>query len=436
MSSTSLRKVLRSLFLLAIGILAVGVPLFDLLEHIGGEALFSRGWFHAAGAPFGMAAVILCALQFVVASRLQLIDRLFPLNRQFQAHRWFGSAALLCALVHPIILFFPRIFTPWHIAVRHWPELLGVVALASLAGAVCGAFLRKRLHIAFDRWLPLHRSGTLAIAVLAGTHFAFAEGHFEFGGIHLLLVGALAIYLISRFQRGHAYRVTHVSLVGRDTVAIDLVPQSGTGFGFVPGQFALVTFCSAGLPREQHPWTISSAPCQDGALQFTIRKCGDFTSKIDQVQPGDRALIKGPYGMFGHAALEDPAADLVLIAGGIGITPFLSIMRYLAATGSTRQVVLIWSVRTAADMAWQEDLMALERVLPGLRLHVVMTRQQNPQGSSGRLNAAVLQTLLADVSADCPIFICGPAGMRTTVAAGLKSCGFSPRRILHEEFTL
>ena len=436
MSDVSWRRARQIVLLLAIGMVAVGMPVFDLFAHLGGEALFSRGWFRAAGAPFGMAAVILCALQFLIASRVPLLDRIVALNRQFRAHRVLGGAALLCALAHPLILFAPDLFTPWHVSLRHWPELLGALALVSLAGAACGAFLRKRLHIAFDRWLPLHRSGTLAIAVLAGTHFAFAEGHFEFGGTHLLLVAALAVFLVSFFQKGIAYRVTQTRPVGRDTLAIDLAPQTGTGLAYAPGQFALVTFRSAGLPRERHPWTISSAPTQGGALQFTIKKCGDFTSNIDRVQPGDSAFIKGPYGIFGQAALEDPAADLVLIAGGIGITPFLSMVRYLAAIGSTRRVVLIWSVRTAADMVWHEELVACASALPGLRLHVVMTRQQNPQGISGRLNAAVLQTLLADVPADCRIFICGPAGMRTTVAAGLMSCGYSPRRIVHEDFAL
>ncbi len=436
MVAPSVRKKLQAAVMAAVVLAALGFPLVELIEHIGEERLFSREWYFSAGAPFGTAAIVLFSMQFVIAARFRFLDRIFPLNRQFLAHRFFGCTAFLCALAHPLIMFWPAIFSPWNVSLRHWPELIGAVVLLGLGGAAAAALFRERLRIPFHLWLPMHRAGTIALAVLVGVHVAVVEGHVEFGAAHLLLAAALAAYLVSFFRKGDIYTVKTVRNIGRDTTAVDLAPRAGSGFSHAPGQFALVTFCSEALPRERHPWTISSAPSNAGTLQFTIRKSGDFTSLTDRLRPGDSAFITGPYGQFSPAALGDDSVDLVMVAGGVGITPFLSMLRYMADTGDRRRVVLIWSTRTQDDILLQGELDSLKNSLHGLEVHRVFTRQDNPNGCTGRLNGGILKKMLSGMDPEQYIFICGPPAMASMIKAQLQSSGFSAGRIVTEEFRI
>ncbi len=162
------------------------------------------------------------------------------------------------------------------------------------------------------------------LAILAMIHFSFVEGHFELGINHSLLLLALGGFMInSATNRGALFRVTRIQEVGRSTFAVDLAPEQNGLAAHAPGQFALVTFQAAKLPREEHPWTISSSPVQGPGLQFTIKEGGDFTRRIRELEIGDLARIRGPYGLFSHLALEtDQGTELIMIAGGVGGTPF------------------------------------------------------------------------------------------------------------------
>ena len=94
---------------------------------------------------------------------------------------------------------------------------------------------------------------------------------------------------------------------------------------FQSGQFLYATFQQDGIPHESHPFTISSAPGRE--LRIAVKRFGDFTSLLMQLRPGARAQLEGPFGSF--RLIGDPAHTQTWIAGGIGITPFLSWARSL-----------------------------------------------------------------------------------------------------------
>lgn len=436
MINPATRAKLQIALLAGVLLCAIGIPALEIAEHVGEAPAFSSRWFREAGAPLGLAAVILLTMQFVIAARLKWLDRIVPLNRQFYAHRFFGGAALACALAHPLLMFYPVLFEKWRLSLSHWPEFVGALALISLAGASLGALLRDRLRLPFHLWLPMHRAGTISIAAAAGVHTAFVEGHFEAGASHVLLGAGLAIYLVSFFRKGLPCTVTAVRSVGGGTVAVDLKPASGGTFSYAPGQFAFVTFCSSSLPREEHPWTISSSPAEPDTLQFTIKKCGDFTDRIGSVRQGDRALIKGPYGRFSYSAFSESDRAIVMIAGGIGITPFLSMLRHMAGASGTRRVVLLWSLKTRQDLVWQEELERLAAEKEWFTLHCIFTREPQSTGPAGRLNAQRLAPLLAGIGPSPYVFICGPAGMKKALLPELGAIGLDRRNIISEEFRL
>jgi predicted ferric reductase len=433
-----IRNVWRHTLLILCLLLVAGLPLAEIFEYSLEAETFSREWHLGLGAPFGKAATLLLALQFVIGAKFRFLDRIFSLNRLFGFHRRIGLAALLCALAHPLIMFWPRLPEVGPFSLEFWPEMLGAAVVLGLSGAVFAAAFRERLRLPFHVWLPMHRLGMIVLALLAMIHFSFVEGHFELGITHgVLLLGLGAFVINSLANRGAMFRVNGVREVGRSTFAVDLEPEQEGLATHAPGQFALVTFESVRLPREEHPWTITSSPAKGPGLQFTVKESGDFTGRIKELLEGDRARIRGPYGLFSHLALETgQGTELVMIAGGVGVTPFLSMLRHMADVGDTRKVSLIWSNKTAEDILWREELDTLSRALPGLTVHHVLTRQTDWDGFTGRLDANLLQQILAGRSRGSHVFLCGPPSMMSSVKAELRKCDFTQEQMHTEEFHL
>ena len=168
-------------------------------------------------------------------------------------------------------------------------------------------------------------------------------------------------------------------------------------------------------------------------LQFTIRACGDWTRKVENLQSGDRAFIQGPFGRFGHL-YTTPNRELIMIAGGIGITPMLSMLRFMADHGDPRPVTLIWSNRSKADVVYVDELDALAAKLTGLRRIPIFTFDSEHGGRSGRLNRTSLVAFLKGCSRDTAAFVCGPPKMMMQVKADLITLGIPARSIFTETF--
>jgi predicted ferric reductase len=223
--------------------------------------------------------------------------------------------------------------------------------------------------------------------------------------------------------------------VGRDAYSVDIRPDDGRILDYIPGQFAFITPVSEDLPREEHPFTISSTPSRPHTLQFVIRTLGDWTSKIDRLKAGDPVFIDGPYGLFSHMALpgNDP---ILMIAGGIGITPMLSMLRYMADTNDQRQILLIWSNQTQEHIVLPEEFKDLERRLQHLEIVYVISRGTRGGDEKGRLDQTKLERLLKGCSRKSNVFVCGPLGMMKEMRRGLKKIGFSSTRVYKEAFKL
>ncbi len=204
---------------------------------------------------------------------------------------------------------------------------------------------------------------------------------------------------------------------------------------YLPGQFAFITPVSPKVPQEEHPFTISSTPSRPGSLQFIIRSRGDWTSTIKELDPGDQVFVDGPYGRFSHLILPENAA-IIMIAGGIGITPMLSMLRYMADVKDHRPVLLIWSNRGPETTVFAEEIETLQRNLPQLEMMKIMTRAPQEGRYPGRLTRQRLARLLQGWPRQTDIFLCAPPEMVLELSRALHQLGFSPARVYKEIFKL
>ena len=396
-----------------------------------------------AGKMVGLSAAVLLLLQIASASRLHWLDRILGLNNLYAGHRVLAILALALAAAHPLLVLGPNGIFSLKPTMEFWPEWLGVLLVITLAATVILAIWREKLRLPFHLWWLGHRLVTPVLVVLLGIHTFSVSDTFASGPPRTLLILALALFglawarlrILSLLPAGAPFTVTGVNPVSRDAVRVELAPARGTHFPFAPGQFSFATFASPALSREEHPFTIASSPLEQDRLELIIKKCGDWTEGVDKLQKGSKAGIQGPFGLFSICAHPE-AESFVFIAGGVGITPFLSMLRTMARAGDPRSATLLWSNKTHADVFLAEELQEIAQQLEHGRVEVVITRETPLEGQPQRLDRQGLEDLLPDWGPATHFFICGPQAMMDAVRGHIMDMGVGKARIHMERFKL
>jgi predicted ferric reductase len=347
-------------------------------------------------------------------------------------------------VAHPILVTIPedRLMIPFE--TRYWPEWVGAALLVALFIQIVLARWRTKFIKTYQHWLVFHRALGWSILILLVLHILYVSETFEFEGpprTAVISVGiAVALLWIAiRSQRllarKYPFEVSQVVLAGKDAHAIDLVPVHGKGLDYLPGQFAFFSFDSNQLSDEWHPFSLSSTPTRPNKLQIIVRSCGDWTNQVKTIQKGDRVWVHGPFGRFSHV-LESNEKEVIMIAGGIGITPMLSMLQSLSDKKDQRRITLLWSNRSADYEFNNDGFEAIADRLPNFTYIPVFTDKEEPKGTFGRLNLDRLKTLLTNSSKDALIFLCGPPSMIRQIRRHLVFLGFPANAIREELFAL
>ena len=233
-------------------------------------------------------------------------------------------------------------------------------------------------------------------------------------------------------------RVGHIITETPSVRTLRLQPADGDSvmpFTFLPGQFLNVAL-SIGGARMNRSYSISSSPTQRDFVDLTVKRepRGAVSRHIDDLlKVGDQIEAGGPVGRFTFDGTE--ADSIVLIAGGVGITPMMSIARYLTAKAWRGDIFFIYACRSPADFIFANDVAALERVNPKLHVTVVMERPEGTdwQGPRGRLTKELLAQTVPDIAAR-RIHICGPPVMMDAVKTLLSELKVPADQVKTEDF--
>jgi len=206
-----------------------------------------------------------------------------------------------------------------------------------------------------------------------------------------------------------------------DTSTLVLRPDGHEGFRFSAGQFAWLTLGKSPFRLQQHPFSLAGSAVAAGEYKLTIKALGDFTSAIPRVPLGSRAFLDGPYGAFSLDA--QPWDGAVLIMGGIGITPAISMLRTCRDRGERRRMILIYANSSWEEVAFREELDALASELNLEVVHVLDNPPEGWQGETGWIRDEVLQRHLPEDGRDYHYFVCGPPAMMDTTEKYLAAHG-------------
>lgn len=222
-----------------------------------------------------------------------------------------------------------------------------------------------------------------------------------------------------------------VVLLGRDEVAAGTLAfrlSRPDGFAFQAGQSVSVTLLDppAEPKSAQRTFSLASAPFESELLVATrMREASAYKRALGTLPAGARLKLRGPRGAL--LLHESPRRAAVFIAGGIGITPFMSMLRQAAHDRLERPLVLVYSNRRAEDAAFLDELQAMGRVLPGFRMHARMT------GAEGLLDESALRRAVADAPA--PVYyLAGPPPMVDAMKALLQPLGVDDADVRSEQF--
>ncbi len=407
------------------------------------------GFIHQLGKNCALVAFVIIALQAALAARIKWIERPFGLDMIFRYHKAAGVIALCLIVLHITLISWGSgrwyLLDSLHV---QWPVWLGRLALLALVSTEVTSLWRRKLNIEFESWRKLHNALFVAILALGFAHSFKIGGDLTAAALRVYwavaLAAAVTVYLFHKALRParlkrNAYRVTAVRQDAPRVWTIQLAPPAGrTVSPYAPGQFQYITFRRGrGLPVEEHHWTISSTPTRPG-IASTIKEVGDFTSSIGQTQVGDNADVDGPYGRFSYVFYPEED-DLVFICGGIGITPFLAMLRHMHDTQARKKVLLLWSNRTEGEFVGREELEQIAQSgAPELKTVLFLTGVgKDWKGERGRIGKGAIAKYLAPQNGITRgAYVCCPPPMARIVMPALEGLGIPAEHIHDETFSL
>jgi predicted ferric reductase len=390
-----------------------------------------RDFWTELGVGLGVVGFAMLALQFASTARFRRIAPFFGSDTVLLFHRIAGIVAFVFVMAHPLILFFtdPRsleYLDPRVNALR--AIFLAAAILALLALAALPSF-RERIGLSYEWWRLSHAVAGAGV-IFVGLAHGLQVGHYVAGvwkqALWVLIAGsAIALVVYTRvvkplLLRRRPYRVAEVRKQVEATTLV-LAPEGHAGMEFRPGQFAWLTLGDSPLSLGEHPFSLSSEPRADGTCDVTIAALGDFSSTVADVEPGTRAFLDGPHGSFTLGA--QPMHGAVLIMGGIGITPAMSMLRACRAAGDRRPIVLIYANRSLETTTFKRELEELESEINLRVVHVLEEPPEDWEGERGFVSDDVLERHLPRGSRDWHYFVCGPPKMMDLVEKALAARG-------------
>ncbi len=189
--------------------------------------------------------------------------------------------------------------------------------------------------------------------------------------------------------------------------------------------------------RTSRPYSISSSPRQTAYYDITVRRVANgFVSDylLDQCQPGDHLESSGPVGHFYYNPLFH-GQDLLFLAGGSGVTPFMSMIRETCDLDLQRQIYLLYGSQTADELIFHQELMARAARHQNFHYHpIIEVPSEAFRGPLGRISADMIRETL-DGQNFSTVYLCGPSAMYDSILPQLLAIGIPQRRIRREMFS-
>jgi 3-phenylpropionate/trans-cinnamate dioxygenase ferredoxin reductase subunit len=394
----------------------------------------------------GFIGLAMMAMQFALTARINRIEASYGIDLILQFHRYTSIVAFLFILVHPIVLFIdnPETLQLLNFLEAPWRARLAVIATLALIALIVTSIWRKQLNIPYEPWRIAH--GILAVVAIGfGLGHALGVSYYLslfWKGVIWTGIALAALWLLIYvrlvkpwFMVKKPYLVEAILPQRGNVWNLVLRPRGHQGLHFQPGQFAWLTLEISPWRMREHPFSMASSAEHPEYIEFGIKAVGDFTNTIKDVKPGTKAYLDGPYGVFTTDRYEN-TAGFVFIAGGIGITPIMSMLVTLAEREDERPLLLIYGSKTWEDVTYREEIEELKEKLDLTVVHVLREPPDDWSGETGYVDKELLQRYIPKRPATRNYFICANPKMMDVVEVALHELGVPVTNVHMEHFNL
>lgn len=392
----------------------------------------------------GMLGFSIILVEFVLSGRFKSVSSGPGMDVTMQIHQLMARTAVAFAVLHPLLYRGtpsgePR---PWDVTrqltiTTDFPVLAsGIAAYLLLFGLVVSAMARKAFDYKYETWRLMHGIGGLVIAglllhhtVYAGRYGAHPAMTYLWCSMAAIAAGTLVyVYFIEPLrQLQNEWRVVSASRLTPKQWELRIAPNGHAGLAFKAGQFVWLNVGHSTFSLCENPFSISSAPADGPDIAFVIKELGDFTRTLGQIEPGTKAYLDGPHGSLVVDGRTEPG--IVLVAGGVGIAPMLSILRQNHLDQDPRDIKLIYGNRHQQQIVCRDELTKEDVVL------VLSEPPEDWRGETGWIDGPLLDRSLVREQYENWLFVlCGPAAMMDVVEDHLIARGTPSNRILSERF--
>jgi len=421
---------------------ALAVPPLLWLGFTPPEPLWSR-----LAAVTGMLALSALVCAAILPSRLRSLNRAFGIESVMEVHRFMGAAAAALVLAHLAAVVAAD---PAAVALLNFTQAppRAQAAVAATAALVLLAGLgsaRRYLRMRYETWRWLHVSLAAAVLLFSVLHVWLLDH-----AVRVPIVNAALMLLVTAVISAAVYRwiwrgmldpstefvVREVRAESPTVSTLVLGPRrrhsGAASWAFAPGQFAWLRL-DRSPTAEEHPFTISSSS-HDECTAFTVRHAGDFTRTLCTLPPGSPVWVDGPHGAFSGDI--GSCGGFVLIAGGVGITPMMSMLRTAADRRDHRPYRLVVVASAPEDLLFREELGFLRSTLDLEVTEVLRRPREGWDGHTGDLGVSLLAFVLGSMRSPELVdwFLCGPPGLVGGALDVLDTLDVSPARIHTELF--
>ena len=422
-------------------VIVVTAPLFlTYIDHTQPN----RGFWIEFGSGLGFVGLAIMLLQFLITARFRNIKPAFGHDGLLYFHRQAGLIAWFFVMGHFIVLILadniyleyldPRVNAPRTIAL-----FAAVILLTLLLSA---SFWRKKFGLNYEWWRLTHGLAAATVVVIGLGH-AIMVGFYTDGlwakALWILLTGG-ALMLLLHVRLGKPYKiskfpyvVTRLKTETQGVWTLEVEPDGHKGMDFEAGQFAWITVDDSPFRLQQHPFSFSSS-ADDKTLHFTMKELGDFTGSIKSVKVGTPVFLEGPYGTY--TLPPDKSAKIVFFAGGIGITPIMSMLRTMSDRKDPREIILLYGNKDLETIAFRLELEELKETLNLKVIHVLEEPPDDWPGEKGFINNDIMKRHLTEDAGHVAYYINGPPVMQTAIESALTDWDVPLWRLNSESFEI
>lgn len=402
------------------------------------------GWLTNAGRVTGLLAGYLIPLLLLVMGRVRWLERQVGTDRLARWHAHLGRYTISLIVAHTLLIIWgyavvdhQGLASQTSSLMLSYPDVLMATVGAGLFVGIAYVSARKvRRRLAYETWYYLHLYTYLAVALsfahvfATGAEFASHRGaRVLWSAFYLWAVGTVAWYRfaqpIYRFFH-HRVAVERVVKEGPQIYSVILHGHHLTELPIEAGQFVRLRFLARGHWWSSHPYSLSAPPAGN-RLRVTVKALGDHSAGVAALKRGTRVSMEGPYGALTGARRS--RRKVLLLAGGIGITPMRALFESLPAGDS--EITLVYRAERDGDVVFAPELNSLAN-RRGQNVHYLI----GPIGGERDVLVGRRLTGLVPDLAEHDVYLAGPPGFVHAAEACLQRLGLPRWQVHAENFAL